>query len=112
MLSEDQIAFYRTAGYLVVHRVFDDGEVAELRRVTDGLVEAARSVPASNEVYDLAPVHGPTNPIVRRIKHPQRRHPTYAAAMASERLLDLVACLLGPGIRFDHGKLNFKPAAG
>ena len=32
--------------------------------------------------------------------------------LLGEGLLDIVACLLGPAIRFDHGKLNFKPAGG
>ena len=112
MLSGQQIASYRSSGYLLVDRVFDDGEVAELRRVTDSFVEASRSVSASNAVYDLDPAHRPERPIIRRIKNPQDRHRVYGAALGSERLLDLVACLIGPDIRFDHGKLNFKPPAG
>ena len=47
---------------------------------------------------------------MRRIKHPQERHPLYEAAARSDRLLDIVGALVGPAIRFDHGKLNFKPS--
>jgi hypothetical protein len=112
MLGDEEIGFYREAGYLVVEGVFDEAEVAELRRVTGDFVEASRSVSASNEVYDLDPAHSPERPIVRRIKNPQDRHPAQGAALACERLLDLVAGLIDPDIRLDHGKLNFKPPAG
>jgi ectoine hydroxylase-related dioxygenase (phytanoyl-CoA dioxygenase family) len=109
MLNPDQIAAYRDNGYLMVEAVFGPAELAELRRVTEELVEAARTVTASNEFYDLAPDHRPERPAVRRIKDPQDRHPAYAAAARSDRLLDIVSALLGPAVRFDHGKLIIKP---
>jgi ectoine hydroxylase-related dioxygenase (phytanoyl-CoA dioxygenase family) len=112
MLHQDQIRFYRESGYLVVAEVFGAEELAVLRRVTEGLVEAARGVAASDGVYDLGPGHGPGRPVVRRIKDPQDQDPVYAAAARSPRLLDIVADLVGPAVRFDHGKLNFKPPGG
>jgi hypothetical protein len=39
MISEQDAAFYRENGYLVVPDVLDRSEVEELRRVTDGLIE-------------------------------------------------------------------------
>lgn len=112
MLNPEQIAFYRDYGYLMVEDVFGPDEVAELRRVTEDFVEASRDVPASNARYDLAPSHTAARPVVRRIKDPQKQHRVYAAAARSEKLLDILAGLLGPDIRFDHGKLNIKPVGG
>ncbi len=112
MLNPDRIAFYRDNGYLLVEEVFTAGEVAGLRRVTEDFVAASRDVPASNERYDLGPGHSRARPAVRRLKNPQDQHPAYAAAARSEKLLDILACLVGPDIRFDHGKLNIKPAGG
>lgn len=80
MLTAQQIGFYREQGYLLVEDVFPEAELAELRRVTAGFVEAARAVPASDAVYDLAPGHGAERPLVRRVKNPERQHPAYAAA--------------------------------
>ena len=111
-MTPDQIAFYRDNGYLVVEAVFGPAELAQLRRVTAEFVAAARQAPASNAVYDLAPEHCRERPAVRRIKNPQDRYPVYAAAARGDRLVDLVADLLGPAVRFDHGKLNIKPAGG
>ncbi len=112
MLNPDQIAFYRDNGYLLVEAVFTAEEVAALRRVTEDFVAASREVPASNDRYDLGPNHTAARPAVRRLKNPQDQHPAYAAAARSEKLLDVLACLVGPDIRFDHGKLNIKPVGG
>ena len=66
MLSEDQIAFYRENGYLVVEEVFPADAVAELGRVTAEFVEASRAVAASDGLYDLSPSHSAERPAVRR----------------------------------------------
>ena len=92
--------------------VFDEAEVAELNRVTDMFVERSRSVAASDKVFDVAPNHSPSRPAVRRIKNPTRLDEVYERARRNERLLDIIECLIGPGVRFDHSKLNFKPVGG
>ena len=112
MLNESDRDFYRRQGYLLVPGVFSAEEIGELRRVTDRLVTEAREVSASDAVYDLAPGNGPGRPLVRRIKDPETQDPSFAGAARNDRLLDIVAALLGPAVRFDHGKLNFKPPGG
>ena len=54
-LSAEEIARYRRDGFLVVEDVLAPAEIAELRRVTDALVENARTVTAHTGVYDLEP---------------------------------------------------------
>ena len=108
MLSPENVESYRENGYLVVEGALVSATVAELRRVTDGFVERARNVPASDGVFDLAEGHGPDDPQLRRIKHPETQHPAYDAVMRAPALLDIVEALVGPDVRFDHGKLNLK----
>ena len=112
MLSSEQIERYRADGYLLVENVFDRETIAALGRVTDEFVESSRAAAASDDVYDLDPAHCAAAPRVRRIMDPQANHPAYDAAMRSDALLDIVAALIGPDIRFDHSKLNFKPPGG
>ena len=57
MISEQDVAFYRENGYLVVADVLSGAEVEELRRVTDEFVEKARAVSTHDEVYDLEDSH-------------------------------------------------------
>ena len=75
MISEQDVAFYRENGYLVVREVLSRSEVEELRRVTDEFVEKARAVSAHDEIYDLEDSHSAAEPRVRRIKTPHLWHP-------------------------------------
>ena len=53
MIGQDDVAFYRDNGYLVVPGVLSRAEVRALREVTDAFVERARSVASHDEIYDL-----------------------------------------------------------
>lgn len=110
MLTEDQVAFYRENGYLVVPDVVDADTVAELRALIDGFIEKARSVSENDSVYDLELTHTPENPRVRRIKTPHKHHPRFKAVAADPRITDVLASLLGPDIRLHGTKLNMKSA--
>ncbi len=112
MLQPAQIQFYRDQGYLVVEDVFSAEDLETLDTVTDIFLNRARAVKASDAVFDVAPDHGPDHPQVRRIKNPTQQHVAYDTAMRNPRLLDILECLLGPAIRFDHAKLNIKPVGG
>ena len=111
-LSQQQRRFYAEEGYLFVEGAIAPDKLAELRAAIARLLEEARSVQASNAVYDLAPEHGPTRPLVRRIKDPQLQDPAFAGLARSPEIVDRAADLLGGTVRFDHAKLNFKPPGG
>ncbi len=112
MLTQEQIERYREDGFILVENVFDSETIAGLRRATDQLVERSRTIAANDDIFDLDPSHTAADPRVRRIKNPTSHHDAYDAAMRTPRLLDLIAALLGPDLRFDHSKLNFKPPSG
>jgi ectoine hydroxylase-related dioxygenase (phytanoyl-CoA dioxygenase family) len=108
MLTQQQIAFYHTNGYLSVERVLSEQEVDELRRVTDEFVEKSRQVTEHTDVFDLEPGHTPEAPRLRRLKNPASQHPVYDNTLRHPRILDIVAQLIGPGIRYNGHKLNMK----
>ena len=111
-LPRESRSLYEQNGYLVIEGLLDEAWLRELRSAVEALLAAARSVPASNSVYDIGPGHRPDHPCVRRIKDPQRQYPIFDALMRSPEIVDTVAELLGGTVRFDHAKLNFKPAGG
>jgi ectoine hydroxylase-related dioxygenase (phytanoyl-CoA dioxygenase family) len=111
MISDSQIQFYRDKGYLLVESLIDRATIDELNAVTGDLLEQSRKVTASDGRFDIGPGHTPAHPMVRRIKHPETQHPAYDRLMRSPAILDIVEALIGPGVRFHHGKLNFKPNA-
>ena len=110
MLDQRQIDFYHTRGYLGVPDVLTADEVTELRRTTDELVAGSRDVSEHTDVYDLESGHTADEPRVRRIKMPHLQHATYDRALRHPKMLDIVAQLIGPGVRCRGTKLNMKSA--
>ena len=77
MLTESQKVEYARVGAIVVPDVLTPEEVAELRAVTDGFVERARSLTTHDAIYDLEDSHSAEAPRVRRIKAPHLHHEAY-----------------------------------
>jgi ectoine hydroxylase-related dioxygenase (phytanoyl-CoA dioxygenase family) len=107
-LTDEQVATYQRDGYLALPRFIDAERVQALRRVTDGFVDRARSVARTDAVFDLDPRHTAAAPVVRRIKNPADNDPLYAWLALESPILDVVAELIGPSLRFHHSKLNLK----
>ena len=107
-LTDEQIASYHRDGYLAIPRLIDAERVDALRRVTDAFVERSRGVTRSDGVFDLDPRHTPAAPVLRRIKNPADHDPLYAWLAEESPIVDVVAELIGPALRFHHSKLNLK----
>src|SRR6266550_1705763 len=107
-LTDAQIAGYHRDGYLAVPRLIETDRVEALRRLTDAFVERARGVSHSDAVFDLDPRHTAAAPVLRRIKNPADHDPLYAWVALESPILDVVAELIGPSLRFHHSKLNLK----
>ncbi|MDA8048749.1 MAG: phytanoyl-CoA dioxygenase family protein [Rhodospirillales bacterium] len=110
MLSRAVIEEYRESGAIVVPDILDRVEVAELGRVTDEFVAAARGLSAHTDIFDLEDSHSPETPRVRRIKAPHLHHPAFARLVRHPRIIAVLQDLWGPDIRFDTAKLNMKSA--
>lgn len=108
-LTSEEVRRYHDEGYIAIEAFFDEREVAEMQSAVDEFVDASRSVDRNDDVYDLEPSHTPEDPKLRRLKKPHLRHPAFASAMRNDKLLDLLAQLVGNDIRFRGGKLNMKP---
>jgi ectoine hydroxylase-related dioxygenase (phytanoyl-CoA dioxygenase family) len=110
MLSKQQIDFYNENGFLAVENAIPMDMIEEARAVVEDFVERSRAVTEHTDVYDLEPGHSSEEPRVRRLKSPISIHPIFDRIARSEPLLDVVADLVGPGIRLHGNKLNMKAA--
>lgn len=108
MLTQEQIADYHEKGYLGIENVFNAAEVKQLQQVTDEFVEWSRGVEEDDAIFELEPGHTPQMPKVRRVRNPVGQDPVYDQALRNERVLDIVAQLIGPEIRTNGNKLNMK----
>src|SRR5581483_10884505 len=111
MLTREQIAFYEENGFLVVEDIIPQADIARAREVVEEFVERSRAVSHHDAVYDLEPGHSAEQPRVRRLKDPCSLDPIFQKIGFSDAVLDCVAALIGPGIRYQASKLNLKSAA-
>lgn len=110
MLTPAHIGAYWENGFLAVEEVFTAEEMAAGRDAVEELVERSRFLTEHNGEYDLEPGHTAVQPRVRRLKTPLASHPVFEELARKPALLDIVADLVGPGIRLHGNKLNMKSA--
>jgi ectoine hydroxylase-related dioxygenase (phytanoyl-CoA dioxygenase family) len=110
VITPSDVASYHEQGYLVVPDVLSASELDVIRRELAELVEHASEVTTNDEVYDLEDSHTPAAPKVRRIKRPEAVMPSVEALVRHPVLVEILTQLIGPGVRFQTGKLNMKSA--
>ena len=118
-LSESQREQFWSDGYLVVENVVDADLLNAMRDDFSGRVEESRNhdSPYGETIdgrprYDVEPGHTREKPALRRINAPVEISQAYYDAMASSRLTDCIADLIGPNVKFHHSKVNSKLPGG
>ena len=112
VLEEAQCAHYQEHGWLAIPGVVDPVWLARLRAVTQEFVEQSRGLTESNLIFDLDVGHSAAEPRLRRLSSPTDVHETYWSFASTSPIVDVVADLIGPDVKFHHSKLNFKAARG
>ena len=120
LLSQTQKTRFWQEGFLVVEDAISVARLEELRAVFLSWVEESRSHSEDygetldgRPRFDLQPGHSAGRPALRRIQSPEEVSDRYEEVMRSGRPADYCAELIGPNIRFHHGKVNSKlPGSG
>jgi ectoine hydroxylase len=112
ILSLDQRLAYERDGFIALAGVVDEDWLNRLRGVTAEFVEMTRSMTESTPLFDLERDHTRDTPRLRRLVSPADLHETFWEFASSSRIVDVAEDLLGPDIKFHHGKLNFKAPRG
>ena len=114
-LTQDQKDRFWRDGLLVVEDAVTPDELARLREAFAGWVEESRDHDADfgetldgRARFDLEPGHTAEAPALRRVQSPEEISDVYADVMRNARTVDFVAELIGPAIKFHHGKVNSK----
>jgi ectoine hydroxylase-related dioxygenase (phytanoyl-CoA dioxygenase family) len=107
-------AFWRD-GYLMAPDAVTPVELAALRRDFGTWVAESRSHAKNygemidgRPRFDLEPGHSAAQPALRRVNSPVEVSQSFRAVMASSRMTDYVADLIGPNVKFHHSKINSK----
>ncbi|MEM9605723.1 MAG: phytanoyl-CoA dioxygenase family protein [Pseudomonadota bacterium] len=102
---------YDTDAYLVVEDIIPPTLLARLQQETRSAIDRVAAGTLDHELLDTFE-NADGVPQLRRIASPEAFASCFDEAMRLPALLDLVQVLLGGSVRFDHGKLNFKPPSG
>ena len=110
MITDEQAAFYRENGYLVVRNVLDADTLATIHRLVDESLAGARGLTDHTDVFDLDATHTPDAPRVRRIKAPDAVDPFFHDLIRRPEIVAVATRLLGPNVRLQSSKINMKEA--
>jgi len=112
VLDRRQREQYFEDGVLAVPAYVGTEWLARLRAVVAAKIEVSRALRESDDQFDLAPDHTAEKPNIRRLRKAVDQHPALWEFAKDPSVVDLIADLLGPDVRFHSSKLNFKWSAG
>lgn len=108
VLTHEQRLRYFRDGYLVLPDYVPAEWLAKLVAAADDLIEGSRKVTQSDGVYTLDECHSAETPRLHRVTSPQDHHPVIWDFIRSDVMVDLVADVVGPDVKFHHAKFNVK----
>jgi ectoine hydroxylase-related dioxygenase (phytanoyl-CoA dioxygenase family) len=116
VLSPDQVDAFWRDGYLMVEDAVTPAELGALKAEIANWVEASRahSQPFGPPTvdgrprFDMGSEHKAEKPALRRINNPSDISDAYRQVMLDARMVDMVADLIGPDVKFHHCKINLK----
>jgi len=114
-LSAKQCTAFERDGYLVLPDAVDAAQLSKLRGQLDAWVEESRAhdAPYGETIdklprFDIAAEHSSDAPALRRINNPAEVSDIYAEVAFDSAMVDAVAEVIGPDVKFHHGKINVK----
>jgi ectoine hydroxylase-related dioxygenase (phytanoyl-CoA dioxygenase family) len=115
-LSKSEIAQFWQDGFLVVPDAITPVQLAAMRGQIDDWVEESRGhrepfgppTLDGRPRFDMGEEHRSDRPALRRVNNPSDVAPAFRDVMEKARVVDMVADLLGPDVKFHHCKINLK----
>jgi ectoine hydroxylase-related dioxygenase (phytanoyl-CoA dioxygenase family) len=116
MLSKPQIEQFRRDGYLVVPEAVSASELAAMRGQIADWVEESRAhrepfgppTLDGRPRFDMGEEHRRDHAALRRVNNPSDIAPAFRQVMENAAVVDMVADLVGPDLKFHHCKINLK----
>ena len=116
MLSAEQVERFRRDGFIVAERAVTPAQLDGLRRQLAEWVEESRAHRApfgpptidGRPRFDMGAEHSAEHPALRRVNNPSDIAPAYAEVMRNSAMVEMVANLIGPDVKFHHCKINLK----
>jgi hypothetical protein len=105
-ISAEQVAAYRRDGFAAVTGVLTASQIQEARGILDEFSHQASRLRHANSPFHFEP----NTLVLQRVDNPVNVHPFFDAVMRLAAVLDNVASLIEPNVRYHHSKINMKLA--
>lgn len=112
MITEDDVAFYRENGYLLVRGVFSPEEVAAMQSAIDSILAraAAAHMDRSHTWQGTYLPPDVLKSLVVKGFHDVHYHDaSFTRALAHPRMVEVLTRLIGPNVQLHHSKMLVKP---
>ena len=114
-LNTEKYDFFWRNGYLLIQDVVSPNLISRLKNTFNNWVEESRKhtknwgdTKDGRPRFDLEPGHNHIIPRLRRVNSPTEISETYYNVMMKSKIVDCIAYLIGPNIKFHHSKINAK----
>ena len=118
-LSADQKEQFWRDGFLLIENAVEPEVLDRMKSDFSAWVEESRNHRSAygetldgRPRFDVEPAHSSEKPGLRRVNAPVEISDAYYEAMASSRMTDCVAELIGPNVKLHHTKINSKLPGG
>ena len=115
LLTHAQVACFREQGFVTAPGAVTATQLDALREDFARWVELSREHDApfgemldGRPRFDVEPGHSREAPALRRVASPTELSGNYLAVLTDSPMLEMIAQLIGPDLRFHHSKLNSK----
>ena len=112
ILTQDQRKRYFDQGFLTLERYVGEDWLGPLRVAAGALNAQARSLTEPTDDFKLEGGHAAVTPRLRQILRAVDYHPVFWEYACHSIILDLVADLVGPDVKFRESTFNYKWAGG
>ncbi len=115
VLTQNQIDAFWRDGVLTVENAVSPDQLAAMREEFEGWIEESRAhqndygeTMDGRARFSVEPGHSAKTPALRRVQSPEEVSDVFLNTMRTAQTVDMVADLIGPNLRFHHGKVNSK----
>ena len=112
ILNETERSYYFANGCVRIERLISNHWLDRIKTASAKLIEQSREVTESNNMFLLETGHSAQAPRLKRLISPVSHHPDFWSFASNSEIVDAVADVVGPDVRFYHSKLNYKWAGG
>ena len=116
MLTREQCDQFWRDGYVVANNAVSAAQLEQLQKCVHDWVEESRAHDApfgeptvdGRPRFDMGAEHCAERPALRRINNPSEISAHYNDVMRDSAMVDMVADLIGPNVKYHHCKINLK----